>query len=72
MTLAPNPSHLEAVNTVVEGIARAKIDHELKDEKRVCPVLIHVDAAIAGQGAYETIQMAQLMDIELVEQYILW
>ena len=61
MTLAPNPSHLEAVNTVVEGIARAKIDHELKDEKRVCPVLIHGDAAIAGQGiAYETIQMAQL------------
>ena len=61
MTLAPNPSHLEAVNTVVEGIARAKIDHELKDEKRICPVLIHGDAAIAGQGiAYETIQMAQL------------
>jgi 2-oxoglutarate dehydrogenase E1 component len=61
MTLAPNPSHLEAVNTVVEGIARAKIDHELKDEKLVCPVLIHGDAAIAGQGiAYETIQMAQL------------
>lgn len=61
MTLAPNPSHLEAVNTVVEGIARAKIDHELKDEKQVCPVLIHGDAAIAGQGiAYETIQMAQL------------
>lgn len=61
MTLAPNPSHLEAVNTVVEGIARAKIDHELKDEGLVCPVLIHGDAAIAGQGiAYETIQMAQL------------
>lgn len=61
MTLAPNPSHLEAVNTVVEGIARAKIDHELKDEDLVCPVLIHGDAAIAGQGiAYETIQMAQL------------
>ncbi len=61
MTLAPNPSHLEAVNTVVGGIARAKIDHGLKDEKHVCPVLIHGDAAIAGQGiAYETIQMAQL------------
>ena len=61
LTLAPNPSHLEAVNTVVEGIARAKVDHVLKDEKKICPVLIHGDAAIAGQGiVYETIQMAQL------------
>jgi 2-oxoglutarate dehydrogenase E1 component len=61
ITLAPNPSHLEAVNTVVEGIARAKVDHILHDEKKICPVLIHGDAAIAGQGiVYETIQMAQL------------
>jgi len=61
VTLAPNPSHLEAVNTVVEGIARAKVDHVLKDEKKICPVLIHGDAAVAGQGiVYETIQMAQL------------
>ena len=61
MTLSPNPSHLEAVNTVVEGIARAKIDHELGDEEKICPVLIHGDAAIAGQGiAYETVQMALL------------
>jgi 2-oxoglutarate dehydrogenase E1 component len=61
LTLSPNPSHLEAVNTVVEGIARAKVDHILKDEKKICPVLIHGDAAIAGQGiVYETIQMAQL------------
>ena len=61
LTLSPNPSHLEAVNTVVQGIARAKIDHDYKDESKVCPVLIHGDAAIAGQGiAYETIQMAQL------------
>lgn len=61
LTLAPNPSHLEAVNTVVEGISRAKIDHVYHDEKKVCPVLIHGDAAIAGQGiVYETIQMAQL------------
>jgi 2-oxoglutarate dehydrogenase E1 component len=61
LTLAPNPSHLEAVNTVVEGIARAKVDHVLHDEKKVCPVLIHGDAAVAGQGiVYETIQMAQL------------
>lgn len=61
VTLSPNPSHLEAVSTVVEGIARAKVDHVLKDEKKVCPVLIHGDAAIAGQGiVYETVQMAQL------------
>ncbi|MEY3438902.1 MAG: hypothetical protein RL265_1487, partial [Bacteroidota bacterium] len=61
LTLAPNPSHLEAVSTVVEGIARAKVDHILHDESKVCPVLIHGDAAIAGQGiVYETIQMAQL------------
>ncbi len=61
LTLSPNPSHLEAVNTVVEGIARAKIDHIYKSESKVCPVLIHGDAAVAGQGiVYETIQMAQL------------
>ena len=61
VTLAPNPSHLEAVSTVVEGIARAKVDHVLKDENKICPVLIHGDAAVAGQGiVYETIQMAQL------------
>lgn len=61
ITLSPNPSHLEAVNTVVEGIARAKIDHVYKHESKVCPVLIHGDAAVAGQGiVYETIQMAQL------------
>jgi len=62
LTLSPNPSHLEAVNTVVEGISRAKIDHKLNgNNKRICPILIHGDAAIAGQGiVYETIQMAQL------------
>ncbi len=61
LTLAPNPSHLEAVSTVVEGIARAKIDHVYQTEDKVCPVLIHGDAAIAGQGiVYETIQMAGL------------
>lgn len=62
LTLSPNPSHLEAVNPVVEGISRAKIDHKLGgDNTRICPILIHGDAAIAGQGiVYETIQMAQL------------
>ena len=62
LTLSPNPSHLEAVNPVVEGISRAKVDSSSsKDYKKVCPVLIHGDAAIAGQGVmYETVQMAQL------------
>lgn len=61
LTLAPNPSHLESVDPVVQGIARAKIDMHLKDEKKMCSVMIHGDAAIAGQGiVYEIIQMAQL------------
>lgn len=61
LTLSPNPSHLEAVDPVVQGIARAKIDGIYKDEKNVCPVMIHGDAAVAGQGVvYELIQMAQL------------
>ncbi|MDB0011286.1 2-oxoglutarate dehydrogenase E1 component [Crocinitomicaceae bacterium] len=61
LTLSPNPSHLEAVDPVVLGISRAKIDNIFKDEKKICPVMIHGDAAIAGQGVvYEVIQMAQL------------
>lgn len=62
LTLAPNPSHLEAVNPVVEGISRAKLDGKFNsDFNKVCPVLMHGDAAIAGQGiVYETIQMAGL------------
>ena len=61
MTLSPNPSHLEAVNPVVEGITRAKIDHSLQDEGKIVPILVHGDAAIAGQGiVYEVTQMAQL------------
>lgn len=62
LTLSPNPSHLEAVNPVVEGLSRAKLDGKFgNDLNKVCPVLIHGDAAIAGQGVvYETIQMAAL------------
>ncbi len=61
MTLAPNPSHLETVGPVVEGITRSKLDTYLKDEKKVVPIIIHGDAAIAGQGVvYEVVQMAQL------------
>ncbi|MDG1781798.1 MAG: 2-oxoglutarate dehydrogenase E1 component [Flavobacteriales bacterium] len=61
LTLTPNPSHLEAVDPVVEGLTRAKIDHYLNDEKAIVPILIHGDAAISGQGiVYEVVQMAQL------------
>ncbi len=62
LNLAPNPSHLEAVGPVIQGIARAKIDHKYnRDEDKLIPVLIHGDAAIAGQGVvYEVIQMSEL------------
>jgi 2-oxoglutarate dehydrogenase E1 component len=62
LTLTPNPSHLEAVNPVVEGRVRAK--QRLKgdaDRKRVIPLLMHGDAAFAGQGIVtETLSMSQL------------
>ena len=61
LKLAPNPSHLEAVDPVVLGLARAKIDEEYKDPRKVLPILIHGDAALAGQGLiYEIAQMSKL------------
>jgi 2-oxoglutarate dehydrogenase E1 component len=62
MTLTPNPSHLEAVNPVVEGRVRAKQQH-LGDTERskVIPLILHGDAAIAGQGLVaETLNLSQL------------
>ena len=60
--LAANPSHLEAVNPVLEGIVRAKQDRLPVDDKfNVLPLLIHGDAAFAGQGVVaETLQMSQI------------
>lgn len=62
LKLTPNPSHLESVDPVVEGFARAKADllyHS--DYDKILPILIHGDAAVAGQGiVYETAQMSQL------------
>jgi 2-oxoglutarate dehydrogenase E1 component len=62
LSLTPNPSHLEAVGPVVEGIARAKIDKTYNnDYNKLAPILIHGDAAVAAQGiVYEVIQMSQL------------
>ena len=62
LSLAPNPSHLEAETAVVEGIVRAKIDHDYHNNiNKITPVLIHGDAAIAGQGIiYEVLQMSEL------------
>ena len=62
VNLAPNPSHLEAVGPLVQGIARAKLenDHKLNYDE-VLPIVVHGDAAIAGQGVvYETIQFSKL------------
>ncbi|OYU84810.1 MAG: 2-oxoglutarate dehydrogenase E1 component [Flavobacterium sp. BFFFF2] len=62
LNLAPNPSHLETVGAVIEGIARAKQDRYYADDfSKVLPIAVHGDAAIAGQGImYEIVQMAQL------------
>ena len=62
MNIAPNPSHLETVNSIVEGITRAKQDHDHESNiSEVLPILVHGDAAFAGQGVvYEVIQMAGL------------
>ena len=66
INIAPNPSHLETVGAVVEGIARAKQDRRYEgDNSKVLPILVHGDAAIAGQGlVYELVQMAQLEGYE--------
>ncbi|GAB3928521.1 alpha-ketoglutarate decarboxylase [Microlunatus endophyticus] len=61
-SMAANPSHLEAVDPVLEGIARAKQDIlDRGDEYPVLPVLVHGDAAFAGQGVVaETLNLSQL------------
>ena len=60
--LLPNPSHLETVGPLVEGVARARIDNFCQgDFSSLTPIIIHGDAAIAAQGVvYEVVQMSQL------------
>lgn len=61
LSLTPNPSHLEAVDSVVQGIVRAKIDGQGGTVDDIAPILIHGDAAVAAQGVvYEVIQMSLL------------
>ena len=62
ISLTPNPSHLETVASVVQGIVRAKIDNRHNsDLSKACAISIHGDAAIAGQGlVYEVAQMSRL------------
>ncbi len=62
MNLVPNPSHLETVAAVAEGIVRAKVDLDYKgDNSKILPIIVHGDAAIAGQGiVYEIAQMMTL------------
>lgn len=63
VTLAPNPSHLESVDPIVIGQARAKQD--CFGKAKVIPILVHGDASIAGQGIiYETAQMSRLKGYE--------
>jgi 2-oxoglutarate dehydrogenase E1 component len=62
LSLCPNPSHLEAVDPVVEGLTRSKIEFKYdNDHTKIAPILIHGDASIAGQGiVYEVLQMEKL------------
>ena len=62
LSLCPNPSHLETVDSVVQGMVRSKIDFKYEgDYNRIAPILIHGDASLAGQGiTYEVLQMAKL------------
>lgn len=62
LSLVANPSHLEAVSPVVEGVVKAKLDIRYNnDAKQIVPILIHGDAAVAAQGVvYEVIQMSLL------------
>jgi 2-oxoglutarate dehydrogenase E1 component len=62
LNVCPNPSHLEAVDAVIQGEVRAKIDNKYNgDSTKIVPIVIHGDAALAGQGiVYEVQQMSKL------------
>jgi len=62
LNIVPNPSHLESSAPIIEGVSRARIDHMYGgDMNKLVPIIIHGDAAIAGQGVvYEVVQMSEL------------
>jgi 2-oxoglutarate dehydrogenase E1 component len=62
LDLSPNPSHLEAVDAVVQGKTRAKIDSKYNgNTNKIIPIIVHGDASLAGQGVvYEVLQMSKL------------
>jgi 2-oxoglutarate dehydrogenase E1 component len=64
LSLSPNPSHLEAIDPVVEGIVRAKQSYlDDRERRRIVPVLLHGDASFMGQGlVYETMALSGLPD----------
>ncbi|CAK9115854.1 unnamed protein product [Durusdinium trenchii] len=68
-TLEANPSHLETVNTVTSGRARAKqyyLGNDAESRTRVLPILFHGDASFAGQGVvYETMQLAHVKEFDV-------
>jgi 2-oxoglutarate dehydrogenase E1 component len=66
LKLLPNPSHLESIDPVIEGFARAKVDLLYENNfNRILPIMIHGDASVAGQGiVYEVIQMSRLKGYE--------
>lgn len=69
LSLVANPSHLECVNPLVVGKARAKqyyCGNRPEDVRAVVPILLHGDAAVAGQGiVYETLQMSRVSDFSV-------
>jgi 2-oxoglutarate dehydrogenase E1 component len=67
LTMAPNPSHLESVNPVIEGQTHAKqfLVGDESERRKIIPLLMHGDAALSGQGiVYETMQMGKLSGFE--------
>jgi 2-oxoglutarate dehydrogenase E1 component len=61
LTLCFNPSHLEFIDAVAEGVMRAKLDRRAVPPARALPILIHGDAAFAGEGVVqETLNLSRL------------
>ena len=64
INLTPNPSHLETVAALVEGICRAKVDDKYKDYNKVLPIVIHGDGAIAGPVSYTHLDVYKRQSVD--------